>query len=420
MERSLGGNQEVPTPSILIVDDEGSIRSLFRQFLELDGYRVVEARDAAEARASLGGVRFDVMLADLRLPEESGLSLLRFATELDNEMSVVMVTGYPDLSTAVEALKEGAYDYLPKPVTRQSLLAVVQRACERKHLFAEKRRLEQENLEYQKSLERKVEERTRDLRESEHRYRELFQETKRAYEELKEAQERLIRSERLAAVGELAARVAHGIRNPLSAITNSVGVLRRDLDLEGDDRRLLEVVYNESQRLGGIVTDFLKYARPRPLSRTTHSITDVLDDLLLLLSQDERANNRVSIEHHYEEDAPMVDADPAQTRDAIWNLLVNAVDAMPEGGKLRVAARRNTRTEPPCVEIAISDTGAGITEEEQARIFQPFFTTKAEGTGLGLAIVQRIVEGHEGSVVLESVPGKGSTFTLRLPVGSHG
>ncbi len=420
MKRSLGGNPNVPTPSILIVDDEGAIRSLFRQFLELDGYRVTEARDAAEARASLAGARFDVMLADLRLPEESGLSLLRFATELDNEMSVVMVTGYPDLSTAVEALKEGAYDYLPKPITRQSLLAVVARACERKHLFTEKRRLEQENLEYQQSLERKVEERTHDLRESELRYRELFQETKRAYEDLKEAQTRLIRSEKLAAVGELAARVAHGVRNPLSAISNSVGVLRRDLDLEGDDRRLLEVVYNESQRLGGMVTDFLKYARPRPLSRSAHSINEVLDDLLLLLSQDERANSLVSIEQHYEEDDSIVDADPAQTRDAIWNLLVNAVDAMPEGGKLRVATRRNVQIDPPCVEIAISDTGAGITEEEQARIFQPFFTTKAEGTGLGLAIVQRIVEGHEGSVELVSSPGKGSTFTLRLPMGSHG
>jgi signal transduction histidine kinase len=195
--------------------------------------------------------------------------------------------------------------------------------------------------------------------------------------------------------------------------------LRRDLELEGDDRRLLEVVYNESQRLGGMVTDFLKYARPRPLSRSAHSITEVLDDLLLLLSQDEHANRLVSIERHYEEEDPIVDADPAQTRDAIWNLLVNAVDAMPEGGILHVTTRRNVQVEPPCVEIAITDTGAGITEEEQARIFQPFFTTKAEGTGLGLAIVQRIVEGHEGSLELESSPGKGSSFTLRLPMGSH-
>jgi signal transduction histidine kinase len=353
------------------------------------------------------------------LPEESGLSLLRFATELDDEMSVVMVTGFPDIVTAVEALKEGAYDYLPKPVNRQSLLAVVERSCERKSLVAEKRRLERENEEYQRSLERKVEERTYDLRESEHRYRELFQETRRAYEELQKAQERLIQSERLAAVGELAARVAHGIRNPLSAISNSAGVLRRDLDLTGDDRRLLDVVYSESKRLGDIISDFLKYARPRPLHKSPQVLVGILDDLVLLLTKDPRVKDRITIERNYEEHLPLIEADEAQIQDAVWNLLLNAVESMPEGGLLQVSAHPVPNPEPTSVKITITDTGSGIPDEEKEKAFQPFHTTKAEGTGLGLAIVQRVVEGHHGSVEIESVIGQGSTFTVHLPLKSN-
>jgi signal transduction histidine kinase len=285
-------------------------------------------------------------------------------------------------------------------------------------LVAEKRRLEQENAEYQRSLEKKVEERTHDLRESENRYRELFQETRHAYEELQKAQERLIQSERLAAVGELAARVAHGIRNPLSAISNSTGVLRRDLDLEGDDRRLLEVVYNESQRLADMVTDFLKFARPKPPQKSSQSLVEILDDLILLLTEDERVKNRVTVVKSYEEDLPHVEADEAQIRDALWNLLVNGVEAMPQGGSLHIGLRGTRQLEPESVEISITDGGSGIPPEEKERVFQPFHTRKAEGTGLGLAIVQRVVEGHRGSIELDSTPGKGSTFTVRLPLKS--
>ena len=405
-------------PTILVVDDEEAIRSLFRNILEAEGYQLETAGQASEARDHLSSARFDVMLADLMLPGEDGLNLLRFAAKRDAEMSVIMVTGFPDLSTAVEALKQGAYDYISKPVRRQSLLAVVGRAYERKQLFVEKRRLEQENAEYQKSLERKVEERTYDLRNSEQRSRDLFQETRQAYEGLKEAQERMIRSEKLAAIGELAAQVAHGIRNPLSAISNSVGVLRRDLELEGDDRRLLEVVYSETQRLAGIITDFLKFARPRPIQKSPQQLTEILSDLLLLLSQDQRVGDRVSIERDYEEGLPLVSVDAVQIRDAVWNLLVNAVEAMPDGGSLSVRIRHVAEVDPPCVRIAIRDTGSGVSEEEQDKIFQPFQTSKAEGTGLGLALVQRIVDNHGGSIDFDSVPGRGSTFKLSLPLTS--
>lgn len=404
---------------ILVVDDEETVRATFQSILEEAGHRVDAAETPAEARSRLSSRSFDVLITDLMLPRESGLGLVRFATEVDPQMSVVMVTGHPDLSTAVEALKQGAYDYLTKPVSRQALVAVVERACERKHLMADKFRLEQENAEYQRSLERKVDERTQDLKESEHRFKELFQETRRAYEELKRAQEKLIRSEKLAAVGELAARIAHEIRNPLSAISNSIGVLRRDLMVEGDDRRLLEVVYEESQRLAGIVADFLKYARPRPVRKSLNALPDILEDLLLLLSQDRRAGAEIEIRRQYEPGLPPLEVDPDQAREAIWNLLMNAVESMPEGGVLEVEARRAGGQRGSWAEIVVSDTGKGIPAEEQQEIFQPFHTTKAEGTGLGLAIVQRIVDDHSGEIDLASAPGRGSTFVLRFPLRSE-
>jgi len=405
-------------PSILIVDDEETVRSTFQDILEFEGHEVVAASSFNGAKAHLLEKRFDVALTDLMLPQESGLSLLRFAAEHDQTMSVIMVTGHPDLTTAVEALKEGAYDYITKPVTRQVLLAVVERAVERNVLLREKRRLEAENADYQRSLERKVRERTARLRESETRYRELFQETRRAYEELKETQEKLIRSERLAAVGELAAQIAHEIRNPLGAISNSVGVLRRDLDLHGDDRRLLEVVHEETERLESIVADFLRYARPRPIHKTPARVTEILDDLLLLLSQEQLSRSHVRIEKDYDPDLPEIDIDSAQTREAFWNLLVNAVEAMPEGGELRVSVARSNRG-GNFVEVVVADSGKGVSETEQDKIFEPFHTTKADGTGLGLAIVQRVVEAHAGEVEVDSEEGTGSAFRLRFPMSTE-
>jgi signal transduction histidine kinase len=404
-------------PSILIVDDEETVRATFADVLEAEGHEVVTASTFSEARGLLRERRFDVALTDLMLPQESGLSLLRFASEQHPEMSVVMVTGHPDLSTAIEALKEGAYDYIGKPVTRQALLAVVERACERNALLGEKRRLEAENEDYQRSLEFKVRERTARLRESEKRYRALFQETRRAYEELKRTQEKLIRSERLAAVGELAAQIAHEIRNPLGAISNSVGVLRRDLELHGDDRRLLDVVHQESQRLESIVADFLRFARPRPIHKTPQEVTAVLDDLLLLISQEKVVGRPICIVKNYEDGLPQVGLDAAQSREALWNLLVNAVEAMPDGGELRVIVQRSV-TGRDFIEVVVEDTGKGISTGERGKIFQPFHTTKADGTGLGLAIVQRIVEAHAGEIEVESEEGAGSAFRLRFPVSS--
>ena len=156
---------------------------------------------------------------------------------------------------------------------------------------------------------------------------------------------------------------------------------------------------------------------PRPLHKTPQYITEILDDLLLLVSQ-EPEGSKISIEKGYMPDLPQVDLDPAQTREALWNLLINAAEAMPDGGDLRVSVGRSEKNDD-FIEVVVKDSGTGISKSEQEKIFEPFHTTKADGTGLGLAIVNRVVEAHAGETEVESEVGQGSSFRLRFPVTSN-
>ena len=153
------------------------------------------------------------------------------------------------------------------------------------------------------------------------------------------------------------------------------------------------------------------------MSFTTLALTEILDDLLLLVSQ-EPTGSKIHIEKRYEPDLPLVELDPAQTREALWNLLINAAEAMPDGGDLSVAVGRSKNGDD-FIEIVITDSGPGISKSEQEKIFQPFHTTKADGTGLGLAIVHRVVEAHAGETEVESEVGQGSSFRLRFPMTSN-
>jgi two-component system sensor histidine kinase PilS (NtrC family) len=257
-----------------------------------------------------------------------------------------------------------------------------------------------------------------------------------------EMEAELRRSERMAAVGELGAKIAHEIRNPLAAISGSIEILRRGLDggehsLEpgSEAGRLMEIVLRETDRLDGLITDFLDYARPRPPQIERVALAPLLEDLVKMMETSRPDTIDVTC------DVPadlQVTADPDQLKQVIWNLAVNALQAMPEGGRLALSARprsgdaqggRDPRrnggldatgagpADAPggFVEIAVADDGPGIAPEVQERMFEPFFTTKSRGTGLGLAMVHRAVESHGGMLLLESSAETGTTFRIRLP-----
>jgi signal transduction histidine kinase len=238
----------------------------------------------------------------------------------------------------------------------------------------------------------------------------LYEDLRRSYEQLERAQQRLVRGERLAALGELSAIVAHEVRNPLGVIFNSLGSLRRLLRPSGDARVLLDIVGEEADRLNRIVGDLLDFARPSTPELRPEPLARVVEEAVgVALAQRPPS---VEVVHDLDPALPPVPLDVRMVRQAVLNVAVNAVQAMPRGGRITVRTRR----EPDAAVVEIEDTGPGIPDEVKDRIFEPFFTTKASGTGLGLAVVKRIVEGHGGSIVAASRPGHGTRFLLRFPL----
>ncbi len=239
----------------------------------------------------------------------------------------------------------------------------------------------------------------------------LIEDLKKSYGELARAQEQLVQRERMAALGELAAVVAHEVRNPLGAIFNSVSYIRRLIGAASPGLPLLEIVAEEADRINRIVDDLLHFARPPSPSPTPVPLGRLLEEAVRSALVD--APGQVEVQWALEAEVPVL-VDERLIRQAFVNLALNSVQAMSQGGTLRVGVRRPTGPRHE-VQVEFSDTGPGIPAELRARIFEPFFTTKAKGTGLGLAIVKRIVESHAGRVVLESEPGQGTTFRLFLP-----
>ncbi len=231
---------------------------------------------------------------------------------------------------------------------------------------------------------------------------------------IKEMEERMRQADRLAAIGRLAANIAHEIRNPLASVSGAIEVLTRELSLDKNQHRLVQVVLRESDRLNHIIKEFLDYARPASLRPLPVNVGEVLDEVLLLLEHRALPAN-LKIVREYDGDVSAV-LDPPQFRQAIWNLCINALEAMPDGGELRIGAGIVTQRNRRKLEVWVADTGSGINSESLPHIFEPFFSTKPEGSGMGLAVVHRMVQDHGGDVEVRSDPGGGTTFTLRLPL----
>ncbi len=258
------------------------------------------------------------------------------------------------------------------------------------------------------------------LAERERRERRLTEQLNRELQEreqhLKETQEQLIRSDRLVTVGELAAGLAHDLRNPLAGISGALHVLSDQLPGDNPRQALLAEIQSQIARMNKTLTDLLWHARPPTPQYLPLNVNEVLEQSLWFLPMASRSG--IEIRKDLQPDLPLLRLDPNLLHQAFLNILVNARQAMPNGGQLTVSTcrRRNLLGKEEVVEVAIGDTGPGIPNEHLSRIFKPFFTTKTQGTGLGLAIAARIVEQHEGRIRVESEPGKGATFRITLPV----
>jgi len=257
-----------------------------------------------------------------------------------------------------------------------------------------------ERLELLNDLERQVEERT---------------------EALRAAQAQLIQTEKLASLGQLSASIAHEINNPLAGILTFSKLLIRNIEDGGDPEKLresilknLRLIERETDRCRGIVRNLLDFARQRPLVLSDVEVNKALEEALSLLNH-KIEMQQIALEKKLGPQV-FVSADFGQLRQAFVNILLNACDAMPDGGRLTVST--GTLPDGKRVEVAFTDTGPGIAPENLNRIFDPFFTTKEMGTGLGLSVVYGIVQKHGGDMKAESRPGGGTTMRIRLPLAA--
>jgi two-component system sporulation sensor kinase A len=254
--------------------------------------------------------------------------------------------------------------------------------------ITERKQMEKKLEEYSQHLEELVEKRTR---------------------QLKEAEEQLIKSERLAAVGQAAAMVGHDLRNPLTSIKGATYYLKKKLGpkINDEEMEMLELIEKDIGHSNEIITDLMEYSKEIRLELTEITLKSIVGDALSLVEVPE--NVKIL---NLTQSAPKIKMDVEKMKRVFGNLIKNAIDAMPAGGKLAITGRESNAN----VEIAFADTGTGMTKEIMEKIWTPFFTTKAKGMGLGLPICKRIIEAHGGNISVESTVGKGTTFTVTISI----
>lgn len=240
---------------------------------------------------------------------------------------------------------------------------------------------------------------------------------------IKEMEDDIKKKEKLAMVGELAAGMAHEIRNPLASLSGSMQILKSESSLSGENKKLLEIALRETEKLNRIISDFLTYARPTPLNKKRCDINRLLNDTVTLLRNSREYQKKIKIAANLEGKRLITEVDPNQMSQVFWNLSINAVQAMSDGGELIISSKKKLKKgrgysdfDKDYIEITFKDTGNGINPVVKDKIFYPFFTTKDKGSGLGLAIVHRIIEDHKGEIKVESKLNEGSRFIIHLPL----
>ncbi len=369
---------------ILVIDDEKIIRERLKRLLELDGYEVAAAEDGARGLEVFEKLRPEVALVDIKMPGVGGIEVLERMRKASPDTEVILITGHGGVETAIQALRKGAFDYITKPIDYDELTIGIQKALA-------KREMERKLAEHVKGLEA-------------------------ANRRIKETQSQLIQSEKMAALGQLAAGVAHEINNPLTAISmNAAFLLERG---GGDEKqtRKLKTIEREADRAAAIVRSLLKFSRKHEVEKRERvQLNQVIEDVLGPIEHQFALDN-IQIVRAFDEGLPPISVNENQIRQVLLNLLNNARDAMGKGGKITLGTSvREGKKREHVVEVR--DTGKGIAAEDLGRLFMPFFSTKeaGKGVGLGLYITRSIIADHGGEIDVESRVGEGTTFRVRLP-----
>lgn len=370
---------------IVLIDDEADIREVTAITLQDAGYRVVTAADGQAGLALFAEYAPQIVITDIRMPRMDGLAVLENIKQSDHDAEVIVVTAFGEMDLAIRALQLDASDFITKPINDESLHLALRRARERYTARKQAR-------DYTALLEKRNAD-----------------------------QARILHQDKMMSLGRLAASVVHEINNPLSGILNylrlMVRVLNRgplDSDHQAKFETYLELVVSETLRCSRIVSSLLTFSRKTPPVFTPIDFTDLMARTLIL-SQHRLDLSDITVSQHIDPDLPTVTGDFNQLQQCLINLIFNAIDAMPQGGtlELSVQARRGNQG----VSVDVKDSGTGIALDDQTHIFEPFYTSKDEGfgVGLGLSTVYGIMESHGGTVTVNSKPGHGTTFILKLP-----
>lgn len=373
------------TPTILLVDDNLEFLQVTGEILrEMAGYHVVPLDEGRQALEVARRENPDVIVLDVYMPDPDGPQVcrqLKASPELSNIPVLFMTAVGTDAHFRARCLEEGADDFLMKPVNAEELIA-------RLRVLLRIKGLQDELRGERDELEQKVQERARELRQK----------------------------ETLAAIGKMVAGVAHEIRNPLGAISNSAAVLSRDLVLEGEDLKLMEIIVRESNRLRETINNFLTFAHPPPYHFLTVDPSKLVEDVLILVRRDSLCGPGVDLQVDIPESLPSVEMDRDRLHQVLWNLIRNALEAIRGQGRVLLALREESQEGQSGVAISVADDGPGIPEEDREHIFEPFFSRKARGSGLGLAMVASTVRAHNGEIAVKVNGSGGSEFQVWLPV----
>jgi signal transduction histidine kinase len=241
---------------------------------------------------------------------------------------------------------------------------------------------------------------------------ELVQRVARGTHDLSEAQDKIVRQEKLTVLGQLAGGVGHELRNPLGVIANAVYYLKMlQPEMDVKVKQYLEMIESETRTAEKIITDLLEFARVKSVVKEKVSVSDLVEYTLSRRS----APFNISVKKELLDDLPLVCVDPRQISQILENLVVNAFQAMAEGGEVTIQGNPEVKEDRCYVSLSVGDTGSGISKENMGKLFEPLFTTKPKGIGLGLAVCRKLIEVNEGWIEVESEEGKGTMFTIHLP-----
>ena len=382
---------------VILVDDDPSARRAIGRMVRLLGLDVEEASEAGAALDLTLAYRPDVVLTDLRMPGMDGVELIRKLRERSPGLPIVAMSAFIELEPAMRALRAGASDFLAKPVVLEDLMVALDRAVAAARSDASALALENVRLLA--------------------KVQELTDALARAESSQRAVEERLSQSQRMEALGRLASGVAHDFNNVLSLVIGYGDLMLEEEPLTDGARAKVQGILKAARHGAALTGQLLAFGRQQVMEPRVADLNEIVRGMLDLLHGAE--DERVSIDLDLATTLGRVRVDPSKMGQVVMNLLINARDSMPEGGRItiRTADERPAGATRPHAMLAIADTGTGMDAATSSRIFEPFFTTKAigKGTGLGLATVQGIVEQSEGKIVVDSHLGEGSTFKVYLP-----